>query len=178
MKRVDLLRDLFDEKIVKIISVFLEEPDKQFSLTQTASESKVNIATTLRIIDKLTKKDILEQTLIGKSKFYKLKRGEKTLALTRLLKKEEHLSDFIDSVKKIPEVEKIILETKSNSEAKLLLVGNDIPEEKIKEATKKIKEKHNFKIEYLEISNKQFEEISRLELYDLNKKIIWDSSKE
>lgn len=175
MKRTDLLRELFDEKIVKVLSVFLEEPNKYFSLTQASSISKVNIATTLRIIDKLNKKEILELIKIGKSKFYMLKRGEKTLALTRLLKKEEHISDFIEDIKKITQVKKIILESKSNEMAKLLLVGDNIPEEKIKETIKEIKAKHGFEIEYMEISQKQFEDMSRLELYDVGKKVIWDS---
>jgi hypothetical protein len=178
MKRTDLLRDLFDDKIVKVLSVFLEDPNKHFSLTQASSISKVNIATTLRIIDKLTKKEILEQIKIGKSKFYMLKRGEKTIALTRLLKKEEHISDFIDGIKKLPEIKKIILETKSNTEAKLLIVGNNIPEQKIKETIKEIKQKYDFLIEYVEISEKQFEDMSRMGLYDVGKKIIWDSTKD
>ena len=46
-------------------------------------------------------KEIVEITYMGKSKFYKLKQGEKTIALGRLLRKEEHITDFIDKIKDI-----------------------------------------------------------------------------
>jgi len=174
MKKSDVLRELFDEKIIKIINVFLEEPEKHFSLTQTSSISKVNVATTLRILERLVKKEIVEITLMGKSKFYKLKPGEKTIALNRLLKKEEHITDFIERIKEIPKIKKIILESKTDDGAKIIIVGNPIPSDKIAAIIKEIHGKYNFKIQYVEFSEEQFEGMEKMGLYNLNKKIIWD----
>ncbi len=174
MKKSDVLRELFDEKIIKIINIFIEEPEKHFSLTQTSSISKVNVATTLRILERLVKKEIIEITYMGKSKFYKLKPGEKTIALNRLLKKEEHITDFIEKIKEIPKIKRIILESKTDDGAKVIIVGSPVPSEKVSAIIKEIEEKHHFKIQYVEFSEEQFEGMEKMGLYNLNKKIIWD----
>ncbi|MFH1801996.1 MAG: hypothetical protein ABH864_00930 [archaeon] len=174
MKKSDVLRDLFDEKIIKIINIFLEEPEKHFSLTQTSSMSKVNVATTLRILERLVKKDIVEITYMGKSKFYKLKQGEKTIALNRLLKKEEHITDFIERIKDVPKIKRVILESRTDDGAKVIIVGNPVPSEKLAEIIEEIDEKYHFKIQHVELSEDQFEGMEKMGLYNFNKKIIWD----
>lgn len=174
MKKSDVLRELFDEKIIRIINIFLEEPEKHFSLTQTSSMAKVNVATTLRILERLVKRDIVEITNMGKSKFYKLKQGEKTIALNRLLKKEEHITDFIDKIKEVPKIRRIILESKTDEGAKVIIVGNPVPSEKIKAIVKEIEDEHKFKIQHVELSEEQFEGMEKMGLYNLEKKIIWD----
>src|SRR3989344_2536471 len=156
MKKSDVLRELFDEKIIKIINIFLDEPEKHFSLTQTSSMSKVNVATTLRILERLVKK--------------------KTIALNRLLKKEEHITDFIEKIKEIPKIKKIILESKTDDGAKIIIVGNPVPSDKVTAIIKEIDGKYNFKIQYVEFSDEQFEGMEKMGLYNLNKKIIWDRS--
>ncbi len=174
MKKSDVLRELFDEKIIKIINIFLEEPEKHFSLTQTSSMTKVNVATTLRILERLVKKEIIEITYMGKSKFYKLKQGEKTIALNRLLKKEEHITDFIDKIRTIPKIKRIILESKTDEGAKVIIVGSPAPSDKIAAIIKDIEEKYKFKIQYVTLSEEQFEGMEKMGLYNFNKKIIWD----
>ena len=173
MRRIDILRDLFDEKIIKITSLFLEEPEKPFSLTQTASSANVNVATTMRILDKLVKKEILELIVMGKSKFYKLKQSEKTLALNKLLKREEHLTEFLDRIKQHPRVRKLILESKTADSAKLLIVGEYLPTEGINSLIDEIRRKYNFIIQFVIISEKQFEQMEKQGFYDIGKKILW-----
>jgi hypothetical protein len=174
MKKADVLRELFDEKIIKIINIFLDEPEKNFSLTQASSMSKVNVATASRILERLVKKEIIEITPMGKSKFYKLRPGEKTIALNRLLKKEEHITDFIEKIKEISKIKKIILESKTDDGAKVIIVGNPVPSEKVAAIIKEIEGKYNFKIQYVEFSEEQFEGMEKMGIYNLNKKIIWD----
>jgi hypothetical protein len=174
MKQIDILREIFDEKIVSVISIFLENPDTQFSLTQISSMSKVNIATTLRIIDKLLSKDMLELVVVGKSKFYKLKKNEKALTLNKFLRSEEEpILEFAEILKTQTRVEKIVLESKSKSAAKLLVVGNYLQTERINEAAEQIKKRFHYHINFLEISTKQFKDMQRMGFYDIEKKILW-----
>lgn len=167
-----MLRKLFDEKIIIIIDNFLNNPEEEFSLTQVASRSKISISTTLRVLDKLIKQEIIEFIIVGKSKLYKLKKSEKTLALNRLLKKEEHIQEFIERLKKDPRIKKIILETKNEKGAKFLIVGDFLQREKIASLAEEIRNKYQFRIQFVEISEKQFEDMS--ELYNLHKKIVWE----
>lgn len=178
MKEIDVLRELFDEKIIEVTSVFLENPSKQFSLTEVARLSHVHTTTTLRIISRLVKKSIVKVNYIGKSKFYQLKAGEKAMALFKFLKKEgDHISEFIDKISQSPKIKKIVLENKDGKSAKLLIIGNSLPTEKIKELVQEIQSKEGFKINFVEISEKQFEEMERLGLYDLRNKLIWEKIK-
>jgi len=174
MKGIDILRDLFDEKIITIINTFLENPDNPLSLTEISKESGVNVATALRIIDKLINKDFVETITIGKSKAYKLKQSEKTLGLYKLLRKDEGLSNFIDKIKQDKRIKKIILESKTEKGAKLIIVGSEIPTDKILTTANKIRRDSKFNIDFIEISEKQFKEMERMGLYNLNKKIVWE----
>jgi len=175
MEEIDVLRDLFDEKVVGVVNVFLEHPERNFSLSQVSKLSKVHIATVFRILNKLNEKDFVRVILVGKSKSYQLKRGEKTFVLFRFLKREgDYLSDFIEKVKLHPRIKKIILEAKSKKGAKILIVGNFLPSQKLKSITNEIRRKHNFKINFVEISEKQFGEMETLGLYDLKRKVIWE----
>ena len=174
MEQIEMLRKLFDEKIIIIINNFLDNPGKRFSLTQISSLSKINVSTTLRILDKLVKQEVIELILMGKSKSYILKQSEKTLTLNKILRKDDHLQEFIERLKKDFKVKKIILEMKNKNSAKLLIVGNLLSKEKIKILAEDINNKHNFKIQFVEISEKQFLEMEEIGLYNLDKKKIWE----
>ncbi|MBD3252415.1 hypothetical protein GF386_01660, partial [Candidatus Pacearchaeota archaeon] len=110
---MEILKDLFDEKILETINLFLDNPEKRFSLTDVSGLTKVNIATTFRILNKLTNKNFIKTILIGKIRVYQLEKNEKTLALTRFLKKDENpLHDFIAKTTTHPRIKKIILESR------------------------------------------------------------------
>ena len=111
---------------------------------------------------------------MGKSKFYTLKQSEKTLTLQKMLKKDDHISEFIDKIKLDLRIKKIILETRNSNGAKLLLIGNSIPKEKINLIVEEIKTKYNFRIQFVELAEKQFNEMEELGLYNLDKKVIWE----
>ena len=179
MKEIDVLRELFDSKVISVVNVFLEYPERHFSLSEVSNLAKVHIATTFRVLNKLMEKEFIRIVLMGKSKFYQLKRGEKSMILFRFLKKEgDQLSTFVDQIKDKTRVKKVILETKGSNFAKLLLVGNFLPTDKIKDIAKDIKDKQNFWIDFVEITEKQFDDMERLNIYDLNKKIIWERPNE
>ncbi len=173
MKEIDVLREIFDKKIISIINLLLDNSTRNFSLSEISSESDVNIATSLRILDKLVRNDIVELSYMSKSKFYSLKQSEKTLTLQKMLKKDDHISEFVDKIKLDLRIKKIILETKNSNGAKLLIVGNSISKEKINSIAEEIKTKYNFRIQFVELAEKQFSEMEKLGLYNLDKKVIW-----
>jgi hypothetical protein len=174
MKETDILRGLFDEKIIGVLNVFLENQEDRFSLSQISSLAKVNITTTLRILDRLIRQDLIELSVIGKSKFYRFKRSEKTLALNKILKKEGEISEFIEGIKQFPKIKKVILESKTSHSAKMLIVGNVLPAEGIESLVEHIKAKFGFKIQFVGISEKQYEDMDKIGLYELGKKIVWE----
>jgi hypothetical protein len=178
MGEADVLRGLFDEKIISVLNVFLDNQNERFSLSQISSLAKVNITTTLRIIDRLIRQELIELTVIGKSKVYRFKRNEKTLALNNILKKEGELSEFIEGIKQLPKVKKVVLESKTVHSAKVLIVGNFLPLDRIESLVNNIKTKSGFKIHFVEISEKQYEDMEKMDLYELGKKIVWERKTE
>lgn len=169
---MEILKDLFDERIIEIIKIFINNPEKKFSLTDISNITRINITTTFRILNKLVSKGFLKTSYFGKAKVYQLEKNEKTLALIKLLKKETPLQEFVNKVSEHPRVKKIILEEQTNKNAKIIIVGDYLPTEKIEKICKEIKEKKNFKIEFIEMTEKQYDKLNNFG-YNLERKIIW-----
>ena len=177
---MDILKDLFDEKIISVINLFLDNPDKRYCLTDISNITKVNIATTFRILNKLISKGFIRTIVIGKVRIYQLERNEKTMALQKFLRgnKEDHLQVFIDEITSHPRIKKIVLESRDKRSAKILIIGEFLPVEKIKKAIDHIKSKSGFSISYVEISEAQYNGLKDFKNYSLDKKIIWERPKE
>lgn len=173
MQGKDILMDLFDKKIVSVLDVFLKNSDQRLSLTEVAQTSKNSFATTLRILDKLLNKGFIEISPVGKSKFYKLSRNEKTMVLNRFLQKEDaRISEFVEKLKKSPRINTIVLESKTDTSAKLLIVGNYVPTDIINYAVNEIRKKYNFKIQFVELTDAQYQDMRKI--YNLDNKVIWE----
>ncbi len=174
MRDIEVLKDLFDEKLIEIINLFIERPTKQFYLSEVAKLAKVNVATTFRNLNRLVSQGILTIKVIGKIKLYQLNRNEKVDSLIKMLRKEEGspIDEFVAQIKEHPRVRKIVLESREKNKAKVLLVGDFIPQEKVNKIIEKIKNEHNFKIDFVEISEKQFDGLNKM--YNLNRKIIYE----
>lgn len=172
MDKTAILREIFDQRILAIVNILIEEPQKYFSLTEIANSININVATTLRILKKLVDKEVVEKNTMGKSSFYRLKESEKTITLRRMLQKEEHLHVFLDRIKNIAQVKKVLLENRTENEAKLIIIG-DVQEEKINSIVEEIKKRNNFSVKFVILSEKQFEKISSMEIFNLDKKILW-----
>jgi hypothetical protein len=174
MEELSILKELFDEKVVKIINLFFEHPDKQFYLSEVSNLSKVNIATTFRILNKLVIREFLKTNTIGKIKLYYLNRNEKTLALSRMLTRgKDPVTEFIEKIKISPGLGKIVLESRGRSSAKVLLVG-DVSEERAARICEEIRNKYKFAIEFIVISEKQFHGFKNFQDYRLERKLVWE----
>ncbi len=173
MDKTAILREIFDQRILAIITILMEEPQKYFSLTEIATSANINVATTLRILKKLAGKEVVEKNTLGKSSFYRLKESEKTITLRRMLQREEHLHLFLDKIKNISQVKRVLLESRTENEAKLIVIGEGLEEGKINPITEEIKRKNNFSIKFVILSEKQFEKINSIGIFNLDKKILW-----
>ena len=94
MQKVEILKEIFDKNIIEVIRIFASNPKQHFSLSQVAYLSGVKTATSLRIINKLIEKEFVGIVVMGKTKFYKWKRGDKTEFLIKLLQKTNDVLDL------------------------------------------------------------------------------------
>lgn len=175
MENLDVLKDLFDEKIIRIMNVFIVNPDKQFYLSEIAKFSKINISTTFRVLNRLSLQGFLRVTVIGKVRMYQLERNDKTRALINFIKKdkEDPLEFFIEKVKTNSRIKALLLESKTENSARLLIVGDYILKERIQRIINEIKEKYNFNITFTELFENQFKDLKEFKSYGFDKKIIW-----
>ena len=77
------IKSLLDEKILKIVQLFLNNPDKIYHLQQISKESKVPTGTTFRIIKQLSKSKIIKIIKVGKLKLYQLDPDTKELEVLK-----------------------------------------------------------------------------------------------
>ena len=175
MDNLKILESLFDSKKLRILKLFYKEKERKFYLREIAKISEVPIATTYRIINKLVSLKLINQIMISRFKLYKLAENENTLFLESFLKEGKRIVQyFIDEVKKIPEVDAVILHGKEEEDkANLLLIGEGIDPNNIKMICGLIKEQYNFTISALPLTKEQFAQMSSMGLYSGKKKIVY-----
>jgi len=175
MADIEILKQLFDKKILRIIDVFLQNKDKQFYLRELGRAANVSPATTYRIIGKLVKAGIVEEINISKFKVYKIIINEKTKGLANLLKEEVNpLEIFIERTKELDDVNSIILQgEKTSKSVNILIIGNDNISKKVDEIAIDIKQRHGFNIDFLILSGQQFNQMTKLGVYSGDKKVLW-----
>lgn len=175
MEEIETLAALFDNKTISILAVLVNDTSGGLYLREISKYSKVSDATTYRIINKIEKSGLLDVKKIKNLKLYKLKEEQSTSFLFRLLKKEIRVTSlFIDEVRKHMSIDMAILYgEESNQRANILLIGDVINAEKIKEIVGDIKIKHNFIITHTILTNEQFENMSKTGLLSEKKKILF-----
>ncbi|MEK6852542.1 MAG: winged helix-turn-helix domain-containing protein [Nanoarchaeota archaeon] len=175
MEKIDVLKELFDEKILEILKLFLQNKEKQYYLSEISTATAVSIATTYRIINKLLASRFIEELGAGKFKVYRLANNEKARFLEEILKREINPIDiFIGKASKLSSrLLRIILKEESSTSAKLLIIGDLLQHQDFEKISKQIRNEHNFTISFLILSSQQFKQMS--EFYNLeNETILWE----
>lgn len=85
MRRAEVLKKIFDRNIIEVIKVFASSQKQHFSLSQVAYFSGVKTATSLRIINKLIEKNLVDIHTANKTKFYQWKKGPPADFFVKLL---------------------------------------------------------------------------------------------
>lgn len=176
--KMQLLRDLIDKNYIEILDIFLNNPEKNFSLTEISKASKVNITATFRIIKKLKEKKFIQVIPKGKTKLYRLEKNEKIIQLLKLLEKDiTPLEKFIYEISN-KNIYKIILNSKEEDSADILIIANETSNNEIKVLSEKIKKDYNFIINFTMLSESQYNSLKNFKGFDLDKKIIYKKIKE
>jgi hypothetical protein len=82
---VELFEGLIDKKIMKVLGLFLSDPEGYYHINKVSKESKVPLATSFRIINLLSENNLITPINISKFKIYKLANNEKTRKLRKLM---------------------------------------------------------------------------------------------
>ena len=177
MSNETLLAELFDDKLLKVLSLLFLNKQKEFYLQEIADQAKVPIASTYRILHKLGSIGLIELVPVSRFKLYKIADNEKTRQLENIIVgRKTPLEAFLELIKPVSGIREIILHGEESREgADLVLIGDAIDAEKVKFICASIKEDYNFSLTTLNLARDQFEQMKAMNLFPKRKKILYKS---
>lgn len=176
MQNLKLLEELFNKNTIRIIQAFLTDKERKFYMREISRETKVPIATTSRILNKLVKLDLVKLIKINRFKLYQINENDDIRFLRRFLKKEvQILEKFVDLIKDFPGIERVILHgEQKNNRADVLLIGENIDSDKIKETVGTLRDTSKFTVSALILTTEQYDQMSEMGMYTGKKKILFE----
>ena len=179
MENIRVLEELFDQKKVRILKFLIKEPEREYYLREISKIVKVPVASTFRIIRKLTEMNLVDIITIKRMKLYRINQKSANYRFIKeMLKEEKRIVElFIESIRGVKEIKKVILYGKEGREgankANLLLIGDNIPADTINMSAAEINEKYNFRISTLRLTEEQYEQMLTMGLYPEEKRVIF-----
>ncbi|MFH1132858.1 MAG: hypothetical protein V1735_00035 [Nanoarchaeota archaeon] len=175
MERWDLLNGLFDSKKIGLLQCFFREPDKRWYLLELAKTASLPPATVLRSLQLFLKLEIITLEVAGPAKLYKAALTENYRFLEAFLQQERQLlAEFVKVAATIFGVDSILLHGKASKQrANILLIGDSIDPQAVKELCSNFFERHKFTISSLTLTREQFEQMTSMGLYSGEKRLLW-----
>ncbi len=85
---MDIIRCLIEKKTLKILDLLIKNKQKYSHLSEISKQSRIPVASTFRIINRLASINLVEVTIIGKMKIYRISLNNKTKNLESIIKYE------------------------------------------------------------------------------------------
>jgi hypothetical protein len=174
MESEKLLDSLFDKKILTILKLFIKKKDQKLTLLEVSKATKVPLASTYRILNKLLLLEIISLEKTKHLKVYSFVESDKSKYLENVLKGTKTILDeFIDQINKLPGVVRVILHGKEEKDkANIIIIGENVDNESIKQIIVGIKEKHYFTLTHLLLTESQYVQMAAMNLFSGKKEIL------
>lgn len=173
----DVLTGLLDDKLIKVISLFIKHPSKKFYLSEVSKMSGVNTTSTFRILKKLVEQKLISVDIIGKVRVYQLEKNDRVRNLSDMIKKKEPTGDLLDEFCKkvgaLPRVRLILLDSRTHNGARLIVVGDLSSKERIDLIVREFHDKKNFVVSYIELRTAQYEGLKSSRAFDMKKQVLF-----
>jgi len=174
MDKKKILETLFDQKIIKILKMFINHPDEQYYLREIAKITKVPPASTYRILKTMMGLELLNEAKFKHLKTYSLNKENSGMFAELLEDKRSAMVEFTDFIPSVEGIDMVILHGKEEADkASVLIVGRSVNQDNIREKTVEIKEKYKFNIIYLILSPEQYEQMLSMGLYPGKKVMLF-----
>jgi hypothetical protein len=175
MQQTDILEQLFDEKVLRILRLFYNNEQGEFYLREISKKSGIAVASTFRIMSRLLELEIVDLVQIKKFKLYKLGDNENTRFLGQFIRKQKQaLEVFITRAKEISGIKIIMLQGREEKEmANVIIIGDDINKTAVKSLCGEIRDEFKFKITDLILQEEQFKQMDAMGLYPGRKKVLY-----
>ncbi len=175
MTGVETLKTLFDEKKIRVLQVFIQKPQEEFTLKEVVKKSKVPLATGHRIMKFLLEQEIVKMQKVKHLTIYRLAQNDTSQFLARLLyEKPAPIAKFVDLISSIAGIEQVIMHGKeTESRANIVITGQGINKDQINASVAQIREDLNFTINHLILEPEQFEMLESMGQFSGSKTVIF-----
>jgi hypothetical protein len=168
MVKREVLNQLLDSKKIAIIQTLLNS-NEELNLQEISKESKVPMASAFRILQNLTTAELISRNVWKNNKTYTMLANEKTNFLKELLNFETSpLDGFIDSIRQMSTVSKVLLNDLSKTSANILIIGEHVNKNRLEE----ISQIKNFSISYVIVTEEQFSQMIKMGIYKEKKTLF------
>ena len=175
MDKKKVVESLFDKKVIKILRLFINNPGNKYYLREIARISKVSPASTYRILTSMKDLDLLIEYKDKHLKTYSLNVENSGMFSSLLEDKFSAMEEFVKKVSAMEEVYSIVKHGEDEKDkANVLLLGENIDQEAIREVTFDIKSKYGFNIIFLVLMPEQYEQMESMGLYPGKKQTLYE----
>lgn len=175
MERKDILAGLLDENTLKLLKVFINNPEQEYYLRELAKRTRVPPASTYRILLLLKKLELIKEHKMKRFKFYSLHEENAGFLADILADRKSAVQEFVDTIKHDKNIQMLVLHGKEElSKANILLIGTNIDMDKVRAAALHAKETYGFNIIHLTLDPGQYNQMSSMGLYPGKKVILYE----
>jgi len=170
---------LLDQKKSSVLKVFLNQKDKQFYLQEISILSKVPIATVHRILQKLIAAKYITQLNVAKFKVYQFNNSpemaEQMGSIENIIPKDKTIIDIaVARLKTILGINSIILHGEiTEAKAGILIIGDNIDNDQVKQVSSELKEKFNFTLLPLVMTQDNFDHMRENDMLKGEIKVLY-----
>ncbi len=170
-----LLQGLFDSKVLAMLRLFFDNPEKQYILADLSSQSKVSMTSAYRIVNRLVGLKLVQLIAVNKFKLYQLASSEEVTFLSELLRSnKEALQSFVDEIREMSGLQRIILLGKEQaSKADLVLIGNELDRTRIKNVISEVRDKYNYTITYMDLTEESYVQLRNFGQFSGERKVLF-----
>lgn len=148
-----------------------QHSEQEYYLRELAKASRVSPASTYRILQKLSDKQIIESRKVKKLTLYKWKANEFLESI--IGDKKSAIQEFVDDISKLEGIKEIVLHgAEKKDKASILIIGNAEPTA-ISNCETRIREKYEFSILSTQLLESQYEQMSSMGLFPGQKKTLF-----
>lgn len=174
MDKRKVFETLFDDKIIKILRLFVNNPNEEYYLREISRHTKVSTATTFRIVNTMRDLELLKEQRNKHLKTYSLIAENASFFIEMLEDKRSALQEFSDFVRGVEGVDLAILHGKEEKDrVSVLVVGHEIDSEEIRSKSIELKQKYGFNIILLVLDPEQYDQMVSMGLYPGKKVILY-----
>lgn len=175
MEPTALLASLFDKKKLSIIKLFINQPEREWTLVEAAKSGRVSNATTYRILNKLVKLAIIEEHKIKHLKTYSLADNNETKYLMKMLETgDSAVEAFVDLLRPIAGIEQVVqLGKRTKEKTSILIIGREVDSTAVSDAERKIMDQFSYKIIIMSLDPQQYSQMVSMGLYPGDKRELY-----